>query len=442
MGAVDDGPWVDEVGREGVTALQQRLQRQVSQLATLQRLAGLFATMPKPNQIAGILTEIFVRELGARTSVVWFNSRQGSAFIPHGGQGLEKWVWKSMELPAPDPFPGAPMLLLQPQWLDVSVLPAMLAPLLGDGGGLLPFYVPFEYNASLIGLAILGIPDGRLIEGDLDILTILGHQAAASLFNSHLFRNLSEQKDQLESQVRDLERANAALQTIDKFKNEFLIITSHELRTPLTGVLGLLKLVLDGLYSDEDEMIQMLHDSYASGKYLLKLLNDILDLAKIESGQLRISPKDVSVEGVFAEIKIITGGVPKSPEVDLVWPAGLDALPAILVDPDRFTQVVVNLVSNALKFTANGSVKVSAERGIGHICFAVADTGTGISPKDQAQLFQKFVQADSGRTRGFGGSGLGLVIAKHLVELMGGEIALRSEGEGHGTTVSFTAPIA
>jgi signal transduction histidine kinase len=419
-----------------------RLRRQLYQLSALQQLAGYFATMPKTSQIAKILLEIFCRDLNAKTAVVWFKARNATDYLPMSGLGIEKHTWNDWKLPAPNPFPHLPMLLLQPNWLEKQAILPSMGELLGSQGELEICYVPFEYNSALMGFAIIGITPGFAIAEETDALTILGHQVGASLFNSYLFADLSEQRDELKFKVMELEKANDALQKLDHFKNEFLIITSHELRTPLTGVIGLTKLVLDGLYEDENEMRQMLSDSYMSASYLLKLLNDILDLAKVESGQLKILPRAVSVMDRFAEMKLIANTIPRKPGVVLNWPCGLEMLPEMLADPDRFNQVLINLLSNALKFTHQGYVSILAERDIGFINFSVADTGIGISPDNQGRLFQKFVQADSGCAREFSGSGLGLVISKHLVEMMGGSIALHSDGEGRGTTIKFTVPIA
>jgi signal transduction histidine kinase len=128
--------------------------------------------------------------------------------------------------------------------------------------------------------------------------------------------------------------------------------------------------------------------------------------------------------------------------VELLWPEDLAGLPETLVDPGRLKQVLLNLLSNSLKFTKEGSVRVVADRGFGVITLTVADTGIGISQEAQGRLFQKFVQADGGHSREYGGTGLGLVICKRLMEMMNGSITLSSDGEGLGTTMALTVPIA
>jgi len=185
----------------------------------------------------------------------------------------------------------------------------------------------------------------------------------------------------------------------------------------------------------------MLQDSYSSGQHLLGLLNDILDLAKIESGKLEVHPEPFALEGLLEELKPIAEAYPRKPGIELVWPDIRD-IPEVVVDPSRLKQVLLNLLSNALKFTKEGSVSVQVERHPGHIEMLVVDTGIGVSHEAQARLFQKFAQAEGGHSREYGGTGLGLVICKHLMGMMGGTIRLSSEGLGKGSTVMITMQIA
>jgi len=189
-------------------------------------------------------------------------------------------------------------------------------------------------------------------------------------------------------------------------------------------------------------MKRMLQDSYASGQHLLSLLNDILDLAKIESGRMQVHVESFSLHVLMEEVKPIAQAYPRKGEVELLWPDGLNELPEVMVDPGRLKQVMLNLLSNALKFTKEGSVRVAVERGFGQVTIQVVDTGIGIRAEDQAKLFQKFVQAEGGHSREYGGTGLGLVICKHLMEMMGGTIGLQSEGQGKGSVLTLTVPIA
>jgi signal transduction histidine kinase len=350
-------------------------------------------------------------------------------------------MWGRLALPAPNPFPAAPLVLFQEQWLEPAVHGGQLDPLLAPGARDL-YFVPFENQLLLMGFAIIGLEADRPLDIDQNTLTVLQRQVAVSIYNAWLFRDLAQQRDVLRSQAGELERANAALLQADRFRSEFLALTSHELRTPLTGILGFTRLVMDGLYESDEEMHQMLADSYSSGRHLLELLNDILDLAKIESGRMQIEVQAHALEPILEEVKAIVAAYPRKPGVELVWPEGLSAVPEVLVDANRLKQVLVNLLSNGLKFTKAGSVRVGVERGFGEVVITVVDTGIGVSKAAQAHLFQKFVQAEGGHAREFGGTGLGLVICKHLMEMMQGTIALASEGEDLGTTMTLTVPIS
>jgi signal transduction histidine kinase len=410
-------------------------------MSVLQHVAEILAATPKVAQVASVVHDVFVQEFGAKTCIVWVMEDSGSCYQPRAGSGLPRNVWSRIQMPAPNPFPSSPMVLFQDQWLDPSLHGGPLAPLRSTGAPEL-YFVPFENQLLLLGFAVIGLERNRIQEEDQNTLTVLQRQVAVSIYNAWLFRDLGEQRDVLRMQTSELEKANAALLEADRFRSEFLALTSHELRTPLTGILGFTRLVLDGLYEDDDEMRHMLMDSYASGKHLLDLLNDILDLAKIESGRMQIDLCATALAGVFDEVKAIVSAYPRKPGVELVWPDNLHEIPEVMVDSGRLKQVVVNILSNALKFTPSGSVRISVERGFGEIQVVVVDTGIGVSREAQAHLFQKFVQAEGGHARAYGGTGLGLVICRKLMEMMSGTIDLSSEGEGKGTTIILTMPIS
>ena len=422
--------------------LKAQLNRRAHQMGVLQQVAEILAATPKAENAASVLNDVLVQEFGCRRSMVWIMEDGGARYRPRAAHGLPRAQWDDMSLPAPNPFPENPMVLFQAQWLDYHHMDGALAPF-GVGNRDPLYYIPFEHQLLLLGFAIIQIPQDRRLEPEeVDSLNILQRQAAVTIYNAWLFRDLYEQRETLQKQALALEDANAALKRADQMKSEFLALTSHELRTPLTGILGFTKLVMDGLYNDEAEMIQMLSDSYSSGKHLLSLLNDILDLAKIESGRLEMNVHPISLHIVVEEVKAIAEAYPRKPGVALTWPEDLQSLPEVNVDPHRLKQVLLNILSNALKFTREGSVRLEAERGPGIISVRVVDTGIGVEHEAQKRLFNKFAQADGGHAREFGGTGLGLVICKHLMEMMGGTIGLFSEGQGKGSTMTITLPIA
>jgi signal transduction histidine kinase len=427
---------------EIIEKLERKLDKQTRKLSVLQYLAEIFTAMPKPAKLANMLFDLFSREHGANPNLVWIKDHSTMAYQPYFDIAVKKSMLDQWRLSSPNPFPQVPMILSQPQWFDKQTVLSIMDPLIEPQDNLEFFYIPFEYQLNLMGFAIIGIAADYPIEDELDALAIFRHQVAVSLFNSYLLKDLGEQRDVMKHKSNELEKANNALVNADRFKRDFLAITSHELRTPLTGMLGFTKLILDGLYEDEDEMRQMLMDSYSSGKYLLKLLNDILDMAKIESGMFQVSLETVGLQEIFSEVKLVVNGLSKMPNVVVNMPDNLKGLPKITADPGRLRQVLINLVSNALKFTNEGSVSVAVEHGIGVINFSVIDTGIGISSEDQKHIFEKFVQADGGYARGYGGTGLGLSICKYLLEMMNSTITLHSDGAGCGTVIRFAVPIA
>ena len=421
--------------------LRARLGRRSHQMQVLQHVSEILAATSKGGQVASVVLDVLAQEFQCRRGVVWTLEDGGGGYVPREGAGLSRPEWSALRLPAPNPFPEVPLVLFQSQFLDPVCGVESLRLLRGTDGAPL-YFVPFEHQLLLLGFAILAMPSDRKLEDeDLDSISILQRQTAVSLYNAWLFRDLSEQRDALQRQALELERVNAALREADQLKSEFLALTSHELRTPLTGILGFTRLVMDGLYDDAEEMRSMLQDSYSSGQHLLGLLNDILDLAKIESGRLEVHVEPVNLAALIEEVKPIAEAYPRKPEVELSWPDAED-LPEVMVDPSRLKQVLLNLLSNSLKFTKEGSVSAQVERRPGHLVLSVVDTGIGVSPEAQTRLFQKFAQAEGGHARQYGGTGLGLVICKHLMEMMGGTISLHSEGLGFGTTMRITVPIA
>ncbi len=421
--------------------LRTKLSRRSHQMQVLQQVSEILAATSKGGQVVSVVLDVLAQEFHCLRAVVWTLEDGGVGYIPKEGTGLTRAEWSGLRLPAPNPFPGTPLVIFKSQRLDASSGGTSLGALRGTDGAQL-YFIPFEHQLLLLGFAILALPgDRHWEEEDLDSVTILQRQAAISLYNAWLFRDLSEQRDALQRQALELERVNDALREADQLKSEFLALTSHELRTPLTGILGFTRLVMDGLYDDAEEMRSMLQDSYSSGQHLLGLLNDILDLAKIESGKLEVHPEPFSLHVLIEEVKPIAEAYPRRPNVELFWPDLAD-IPEVVVDPSRLKQVMLNLLSNALKFTKEGSVVVQVDRHPGFITLMVVDTGIGVSPEAQTRLFQKFAQAEGGHSREFGGTGLGLVICKHMMEMMGGTISLSSEGLGKGSTLRITMPIA
>lgn len=251
-----------------------------------------------------------------------------------------------------------------------------------------------------------------------------------------------------------LEKANLEAEEVSRLKSEFLASTSHELRTPLNGIIGFLKLVLDDMADDEEEQQEFIQQAYNSAIHLLNLINDILDIAKIEAGKVEFEFKPISLQEICDNMYKFAHNQAKKKNIDFAIniPQTYDSI-LIYGDYQRLLQVMLNLVGNSLKFTEEGEIKITAEivqkkinrDGLnfpGFVKISVSDTGIGVSLDRQERLFEKFYQVDGTLTKSYDGTGLGLTISKQLVEAMGGKIYFYSMGEGLGSTVTLTIPLS
>jgi PAS domain S-box-containing protein len=255
-------------------------------------------------------------------------------------------------------------------------------------------------------------------------------------------QRIHEFAEGLEDSNRRLEEVNAQLEQASRLKTEFLANTSHELRTPLNGMMGFLQLVLDGMCDSPEEERDYMKQALQCSRHLLGLINDVLDIAKIEAGKLTLEIDRVNIRELFDEVYTVTHVQAAQKGLRLVFDGPADGA-SVRADAGKIKQVLINLVGNSLKFTSRGAIEIRASMhdDIGHFMFEVVDTGIGIPLDRQKLIFEKFTQGDGSTTRRFGGTGLGLAISRSLVELMGGIIGVQSEGEGKGTRMYFSLPI-
>jgi signal transduction histidine kinase len=238
---------------------------------------------------------------------------------------------------------------------------------------------------------------------------------------------------------REIEEKGRQLAEANQHKSQFLANMSHELRTPLNAILGYTELILDSVYGDMPEKARNVLDRVQrNGRHLLGLINDVLDLSKIEAGQLNLSLTEYSLKNIIQSVFSAVEPLAKEKQIALKIDVAT-TLPQGHGDERRLTQVLLNLVGNAIKFTDVGEVSIKGSSANGSFNVAVRDTGPGISAADQARLFQEFQQADNSITRKKGG--LGLAISKRIIELHGGRIWVESS-PGHGSTFAFTLPIS
>jgi len=240
--------------------------------------------------------------------------------------------------------------------------------------------------------------------------------------------------------MAELQEAKEAADAANQAKSEFLTNMSHELRTPLHAIIGFAELLRDDIVEEKEERHRCLSDIHASAEHLLSLINDILDLSKIEAGRMELSLETVAVPALFDTIVTLLRERAYDRGIALVKEPGDVA--TITADARKMKQVLFNLLSNAIKFTpAGGTVTLAARTVAGGVALSVTDTGIGIGPEDQAKLFHAFSQVDGSLTRRHEGTGLGLALTRQLVQLHGGDITLHSTpGDGSTFTVHLPAP--
>ncbi|MGE5249230.1 MAG: GAF domain-containing protein [Bacteroidota bacterium] len=292
--------------------------------------------------------------------------------------------------------------------------------------------IPLRVGNRIIGvLDIQSVATGAFSEDDIGVLQTLADQVAVAIDNARSYE-LSLQA------VREMRE-------VDRLKSQFLANMSHELRTPLNSIIGFSRVILKGIDGPVTELQQNdLTAIYNSGQHLLGLINDILDLSKIEAGKMDLAFEEVNAADVISSVLPAVMGLIKDKPIRLVKRLP-DNLPHVRADPIRVRQILLNLFSNAAKFTDEGEITVAAAleddpANGAQVRISVTDTGTGIDEKDQSRLFQAFSQVDDSPTRKTGGSGLGLSISHRLVEMHGGQIGVRSQ-VGQGSTFYFTLPV-
>ena len=300
--------------------------------------------------------------------------------------------------------------------------------LLHDDGWRSVLAVPVLRGARIIGaLVVRRRTPGEFSNDTIEFLETFASQSALAVWNAQLFR--------------ELETKSAELEVASKHKSEFLASMSHELRTPLNAVIGFSEVLLERMFGELNErQDEYLRDILSSGKHLLQLLNDILDLSKVEAGRMELERSTFSLRGAFeyglsmVRERAMAHGI----EVTLEIGPGLDTLDS---DELRFKQVLLNLLSNAVKFTPDGGrVMVAARRRDGEVAVTVTDNGIGIPPEDRERIFESFQQGRRGAQREEG-TGLGLTLCRRIVALLGGSMWLETE-PGVGSTFGFTVPIA
>ena len=408
--------------------------RRAAELSALSALAVATGSSVEP----GTMLRAAAREIveGLEVDACWIHRYETSGGIRLALVGEASYLHPTLRL-SPRMIPDAinPGVLraiesreqvATSELLDRSIATVVHAPLLAA-------------NEVVGVISILSVEGEKLAARNSELLRAVTYQLGTAIQNVRLLESLTHHQQELEDKNQELERLVEELRAADRMKSEFLANTSHELRTPLNSIIGFLNLVIEGISESPEERNELLTNALRSAEHLLALINDVLDLARIEAGRIQVECRELELGALLADVFVTLEVQARQKNLEIqapTIPAGL----RVLGDEARLRQVLMNLIGNAVKFTTEGYVRieVDASPGSPFVDLTITDTGIGVPAERRDRLFKKFSQADASTTRKYGGTGLGLVIVKQLIEAMGGAVRLESEGEGKGTVVSLS----
>jgi signal transduction histidine kinase len=309
--------------------------------------------------------------------------------------------------------------------------------------------IPLLSKDKIIGMIVLGskISMEPYSEQDVNLLSTLANQSSIALQNAKLYSEIKTFNVNLEREVEkrteELQKAYEELKKLDDAKSEFISIASHQLRTPLTAIKGYISMILENTYGKLIvKMRGPLENVYASNERLLKLVNDLLNVSRIESGKLEFKQEKTSIEkiisGVVGDLTLQAG----NKNLYLKFEAPKVSLPEITIDGEKIRQALLNIVDNAIKYTQKGGVTIKVKTNNNKYCVQITDTGEGMTQDEISGLFESFSRGKAGNKLWTEGSGLGLYVAKKFIEMHKGKIWTESEGKGKGSTFFIELPIA
>jgi len=412
----------NEVLQRHEQELREKVAQATGQLETLYRVSMEIGSGIELEPMLGRIVETTAQILGAPGAVVYLQNEETAEYHAAAAHGVALESADGAEAPVlagsgPVGMCAFDMRPVRQGGGDSA--PVAVPGVAGEAASLLA--VPLVNGQQALGVLVaLGKPGG-FSDDDQEFLSLFASQVALQIRNSQLFEHAK---------------------SLDRLKSEFVAVVSHETRTPLTSVKGALELLVDDRYfQNNEQQVKLLTIAHANAERMLLLINDILDFSKLESASLPMTIERADLEPVVRQAAQNLRTLIEERRIQLELDVPGD-LPDAMVDPNRIAQVITNLLSNAIKFSpAGGRIEVGVRSFGDRIRVAVRDHGDGIAAKDLPRLFRKFQQIDSGATRKAGGTGLGLVISKGIVEQHGGQIGVESE-PGRGSTFWFTLPAA
>jgi signal transduction histidine kinase/small basic protein len=307
--------------------------------------------------------------------------------------------------------------------------------------------LPLLFEGKIIGMIVLGnkLSGEAYSAQDIDLLTTFSQQASIAFQNARLYSEVKGFSEKLEKEVEkrteELRKAYEELKKLDIAKSEFISIASHQLRTPLSAIKGYLSMILEGSYGELPEKVKRpMENVYQSNERLIKLVNDILSVSKIEAGEMEMNWKREDLREIIKEVISELSIKAKERNLYLKFEEPKE-FPKVVLDREKIRQVILNLVDNAIRYTQEGGVTVKLQMANNRVQIVVSDTGEGLTKKEKEKIFERFSRGSAGTKFWTEGAGLGLYIARKFVEMHKGKIWAESEGRGKGSTFYVELPI-